>query len=82
MERAYVTLYLMVIVIFALSVTVWDIDSQNMHDLNRNLLNGPMSNVNMPVEKPYVFLYSLLIGMFALSVTICQITYEHSMHLN
>ena len=71
MERLYATFYLLAIVMFALSVTVCERLSQNVHDID--LYYGPRSNVNMPMEKSYATLYLFAIAIFAPSVTICKI---------
>ena len=49
------------------------IHSQNMHDLDLDLQNGPRSIVYMPMERLYATFLFLTIAMFALYVTICQI---------
>ena len=49
-----------------------EIDSGNVHNLDLNLQNGPMSNINIPIERPYSTFYLLAISMFALSVTIYE----------
>ena len=50
-----------------------DIRCQNVHDLDRNLLYGPSSNANMPIETPFVTFDELAIAMLAPTVTIYEI---------
>ena len=50
-QSPYATSYLMAIVMFALSVTILEIFSQNAHDFDLDILNEPRSNVNMPKLK-------------------------------
>ena len=53
-KRPSATSYLLAIVMFALSVTISEIFSGKVHDLDLDLYNGPWSNVNMPIERPYM----------------------------
>ena len=56
-----------------------DINCRNVHGLEPDLLNGPRSNINMPVERPHATSDVLTFAMFALSVSVCEIiTYELS----
>ena len=53
-----------------------------MHDLDRDVLNGPRSNVNISIESQYATFYVLAVLMFASSGTVCEIlTVEISMTL-
>ena len=54
MEKPDATLCLLVIAMFALSVTIPAIRSRNAQDLGPDLWSGPKSNVNMPIERPHV----------------------------
>ena len=58
-----------------------NIYSRNVHDLNIDLYNLPMSNVNISIERPHATSYVLVIAMSVLSVIACEIiTYELAMN--
>ena len=64
---------------FAPSVTICEMLSQNIHDLDLDLWNGLRSNVNTQIERRYAYFYLLAIAMFVLSVGVWEtITNERS----
>ena len=62
----------MAIAMLALPVTFYGkINSQNVHDLDHK--NGPMSNVNIPIERVYSSSYLMVIVRMAQQ---CSVIYE------
>ena len=56
-----------------------DIRNRNMQDIHLYVSNGPMSNVNMPIENPYATFCLLAMVMFAQYVTVYKIiTYTYT----
>ena len=52
--------------------------SRNVRDFD--VLNGPMSNLNMFVESPYATLYLMAIGMFAIEIKSALPIFAFSQH--
>ena len=70
-------------IMFVLSVTILEIHCQNDHNLNLDPYNGPVLNLNMPIEWPCATYNLLAIAMLALSVTVSVIlAVEMCMTLN
>ena len=68
----YTTFYLLAIARYALSVTVCDISTVEMHKTLTMI--GPRLNINIPIDRPQAAFYVL--AMFVLSLTVCEmITY-------
>ena len=65
-ESELLTYYLMAIVVFVLSATIYEIlHSQYMHGFDLELWNGQMSNVNISFDRQYQTFYLIAIVMFA-----------------
>ena len=72
-ERPHVTSCVVNSNVYIICHHLRDIRSRNVHNFDLDLLNGLMSNINMPMERRHMTLYLLAIAMFALSVTVYEI---------